>query len=59
MTIDFKIEDADALGFDPARLAAIPDFLKAILHGKKCPGSVCWSRATAKLPPVTARAQCL
>ena len=58
MTIDFKIEDADALGFDPARLATIPDFSR-LLRAKKCPDTVYWSHAMARLPAVTARAQCL
>ena len=38
MTIDFKIEDADALGFDPARLAAIPDFFETYLAREKMSG---------------------
>ena len=38
MTIDFKIEDADALGFDPARLAAIPDFFESYIAREKMSG---------------------
>ena len=38
MTIDFKIEDADALGFDPARLAAVPDFFETYLTREKISG---------------------
>ena len=38
MTIDFKIEDADALGFDPARLATIPDFFETYLAREKMSG---------------------
>ena len=38
MTIDFKIEDADALGFDPARLAGIPDFFESYIAREKMSG---------------------
>ncbi len=38
MTIDFKIEDADALGFEPTRLATIPDFFETYLAREKMSG---------------------
>ena len=49
MTIDFKIEDADALGFEPTRLAAIPDFFETYLARKKCLGTAYWLHAMARL----------
>ena len=38
MTMDFKLDDADALGFDPARLDTIPNFFESYRAREKLSG---------------------